>query len=142
MKPQDVFALITTDKMAACRDFYIKHFGFEVAFETSIYLQLTVPSENGGGFSIAFMPTDHPFGVVGRESFNGNGLMLTIQVVDSAAAYAAVKADGAPIIHDLKDEAWGQRRFTLRDPAGVAVDVVQTIEPAPGYYEQFGLEAR
>lgn len=140
MKLQDVFALITTDKMAACRDFYVKHFGFEVAFESAIYLQLTVPSESGNHFSIAFMPTNHPFGVVGPEALNGHGLMLTIQVANSADVYAKVKAEGGHIIHDLKTEDWGQRRFTMRDPAGVAVDVVQNdgIETKPGYYEQFG----
>ena len=140
MKPQDVFPLITTDKMSACRDFYVKHFGFEVAFESAIYLQLTVPAESGHGFSIAFMPTHHPFGVVGSEPFNGHGLMLTIQVADSADVYHKVKAEGGNIIHDLKTEDWGQRRFTMRDPAGVAVDVVQNdgITAKPGYYQQFG----
>jgi hypothetical protein len=43
------------------------------------------------------------------------------------------------IIHDLKTEAWGQRRFTMRDPAGTAVDVVQSdaIEAERGYDEHF-----
>ena len=43
MQIQDVFALITTDNLAECRDFYTRHFGFEVAFESSIYLQLSFP---------------------------------------------------------------------------------------------------
>jgi catechol 2,3-dioxygenase-like lactoylglutathione lyase family enzyme len=139
MQVQDVFALITTDKLAECRDFYIRHFGFEVAFESSIYLQLRIPGVQGHGFSLAFMPTSHPFGVVGPEPFNGQGLMLTIQVADSAAVYAKVQAEHGHIIHDLKTEAWGQRRFTMRDPAGTAVDVVQSdgIEAESGYYEQF-----
>ena len=65
--------------------------------------------------------------------------MLTIQVADSAAVYAKIKA----VIHELKTEAWGQRRFTMRDPAGVSVDVVQSdgIETQPGYYEQFMAES-
>lgn len=139
MKVQDVFALITTDRMAECRDFYARHFGFEVAFESPIYMQLSVPSSQASGFCLAFMPTSHPFGVVGPEPFNGKGLMLTIQVADSAAVYAKVKAENGHIIHELKTEAWGQRRFTMRDPAGTAVDVVQSdgIEAEPGYYEQF-----
>ena len=139
MNVQDVFALITTDKMQECRDFYVRHFGFEVAFESPIYMQLSLKSQNGTGFSLAFMPTKHPFGVVGAEPFNGQGLMLTIQVADSAAVYAKIIAEHANIIHELKTEAWGQRRFTMRDPAGVAVDVVQMdgIEAQPGYYEQF-----
>jgi len=139
MKLQNVFALITTDNMAECRDFYVQHFGFEVSFESPIYLQLAVPSTDGHSFSLAFMPTHHPFGVVGQKPFPGQGLMITIQVADSAALYEKLKGKHAPIIHDLTTEAWGQRRFTLRDPAGVAVDVVQSdgIEVVPGYFEQF-----
>ena len=139
MKVQDVFALITTNKMDECKIFYARHFGFEVAFESPIYLQLSIPSEDGQGRSLAFMPTNHPFGVVGPEPFNGHGLMLTLQVADAATLYGKIKAEGGNIIHALKTEAWGQRRFTMRDPAGVAVDVVQSdgIETQPGYYEQF-----
>ncbi len=93
----------------------------------------------GRGFSLAFMPTGHPFGVVGPEPFNGQGLMLTIQVADSAAVYAKVKSEHGHIVYELKTEAWGQRRFTMRDPAGTVVDVVQSDgnEAKPGYYEQF-----
>ena len=139
MKVQDVFALITTDRIAECKEFYMRHFGFEVAFESAIYTQLSVPSEDGRSRCLAFMPTKHPFGVVGPEPFNGQGLMLTIQVSDTAALYEKVKAENGKIIHDLNIEAWGQRRFTMRDPAGVAVDVVQSdgINTEPGYYEQF-----
>ena len=144
MKVQDVFALITTDKLAECKEFYMRHFGFEVAFESPIYLQLSVPSIDGHGRGLAFMPTNHPFGVVVPEPFNGNGLMITIQVADSATLYEKIKAEHANIIHELKTEAWGQRRFTMRDPAGVAVDVVQNdgIETQPGFYEQFGPQPR
>lgn len=139
MNVQDVFALITTDKMAECRDFYVRHFGFEVAFESAIYMQLSVPAAGGHRFSLAFMPTSHPFGVVGREAFSGKGLMVTIQVADSAAVYAKVRAEKGAIIHELTTEAWGQRRFTMRDPAGVAVDVVQSdgIEAEPGYFDRY-----
>jgi len=137
VKVQDVFALIITDKMTECRDFYTKHFGFETTFETTIYLQMSIPSEDGRGFSLAFMPTNHPFGVVGSRPFSGYGMMLTIQVADTAALYKKVKAENAEIIHPLTDEDWGQRRFTLRDPAGVPVCVVQSIEPKKGYYDKY-----
>lgn len=143
MKLQDVFALITTDKMGECRDFYVRHFGFEVAFESAIYMQISAPGTGEHRFSLAFMPTSHPFGVVGPEAFSGNGLMVTIQVADSTAVYERVRAEKGNIIYDLKTEPWGQRRFTMRDPAGVAVDVVQSdgIEVEPGYFEKFNSKA-
>lgn len=132
---EDVFLLITTDRIRECVDFYNRWFGFETTFDSPIYVQLASPEHTGKRFSLAFMPTNHPFGVTGSKPFDGRGIMLTIQTADSAALHEKFKSEGAPIVHPLTDEAWGQRRFVVRDPAGTFVDVVQLIEPAPGYYE-------
>ncbi len=43
----------------------------------------------------------------------------------------------APIVRLVKDEGWGQRHFVDRDPHGTIVDVVQSIDSAPGYYDQY-----
>lgn len=137
MKVEDVFMLICTQKMFECRDFYIKHFGFKVDFQSTVYVQLRVAAESGGGFGIAFMPPDHPFGEAYRAVFSGKGAYLTIQVEDAGAALARLKAQGAPILREVVDEAWGQRHFLTQDPHGTVVDVVQVIEPAPGYFEQY-----
>jgi hypothetical protein len=37
----------------------------------------------------------------------------------------------------LRDEPFGQRRFGLFDPAGVWIDVVEQIEPAAGWWDQY-----
>lgn len=136
MKIRNVFSVIATDKLFECRDFYIKHFGFTVAFESTIYIQMSVPSEDGRSFDLALMPGDNPFGEDVRELFNGKGVYFTIEVADAAAVYEKVKADGAPIIRDLKAEEWGQRHCFTRDPGGLTIDVVESIEPAAGYYDQ------
>jgi len=31
----------------------------------------------------------------------------------------------------------GQRRFAVRDPSGTWVDVIQQIDPAPGFWERY-----
>jgi uncharacterized glyoxalase superfamily protein PhnB len=69
-------------------------------------------------------------------------MILTIEVADVEAAYAALTATGAPIVHPLTDEPWGQRRFMTKDPAGVLVDVVEQREPADGFWEQYPGPAR
>ena len=139
MRIQDLFVLICTEKMLECRDFYVRHFGFAVEFESTIYTQVKVASETGGHFSIAFMPPSHPFGEAYRDIFSGRGAYLTIQVADAAAVHERVVALGAPIVADLRDEDWGQRHFITRDPNGTVVDVVQAIEPAAGYYDRYTL---
>jgi catechol 2,3-dioxygenase-like lactoylglutathione lyase family enzyme len=42
----------------------------------------------------------------------------SIEVDDVDAAYAAARRLGAEIVHPLTDEAWGVRRFFMRDPNG------------------------
>jgi len=136
-KIEDVFLLIITDKMAECRQFYGQHFGFTTEFESKIYTQLASPEHHGRRFSLAFMPTKHPFGVVPQEAFGGHGLMLTIQTADVDSLHAKLVAEGVDVIHGPKSEPWGQRRFDVRDPAGTFVDVVQSIDAQPGWIEQF-----
>jgi hypothetical protein len=42
----------------------------------------------------------------------------------------------------LRDEPFRQRRFGLFDPTGVWIDVVEQIEPAPGWWGQYLMELR
>ncbi|GAA4233542.1 putative glyoxalase superfamily protein PhnB [Streptosporangium album] len=49
---------------------------------------------------------------------------LSIEVDDVDAAYEAVVAQGAKIVHPLQDESWGVRRFFVLDPNGQVVNVV------------------
>jgi catechol 2,3-dioxygenase-like lactoylglutathione lyase family enzyme len=49
---------------------------------------------------------------------------LSIEVDDVDAVYAAMVEDGAEIVHSLRDEAWGVRRFFVVDPNGRVVNVV------------------
>ena len=44
-------------------------------------------------------------------------------------------AQGVTFAYPLRDEPWGQRRFAVLDSAGTWVDVVQHIDPAPGFWE-------
>ena len=39
-------------------------------------------------------------------------------VLDADAVYARAKASGAPIVIDIKDESYGGRGFSCRDPEG------------------------
>lgn len=49
---------------------------------------------------------------------------LSIEVEDVDAAYTAMRERGAEIVHPLTDEAWGVRRFFVRDPSGRVVNVL------------------
>jgi catechol 2,3-dioxygenase-like lactoylglutathione lyase family enzyme len=49
---------------------------------------------------------------------------LSVEVEDVDAVHAAVVASGAQVIHALRDEEWGVRRFFVRDPNGKIVNVL------------------
>ena len=69
--------------------------------------------------------------------FNGKGLLLTLQVEDARAEFERLKGARLEIAYALHDEPWGQRRFAVHDPAGTWIDVIDQIEPAPGFWEQY-----
>ncbi|MGI8677711.1 MAG: VOC family protein [Jatrophihabitans sp.] len=50
--------------------------------------------------------------------------LISIGVDDVDEAYRRVVESGAPIVYGPSDEAWGVRRFFLRDPDGNVVNVV------------------
>lgn len=135
MKIMDSYPLITAKDMRASRDFYVKHFGLGVIFESD---WVTMLGDTGTGkIAIGFMTPDHPTNPPGPEAFDGKGVIITIQVRNAARTCATLKEQGAKIFYDLKDEPWGQRRFTLTDPSGVIIDVVEQTQPAEGWWDQY-----
>ncbi|MBU0824018.1 MAG: VOC family protein [Alphaproteobacteria bacterium] len=138
MKVRDLYPLITTTKLAAVKDFYVDHFGFAVAFNASWFLYLVGEGDQGArGAALAFMSPDHPSNPLGPETFDGRGMILTIEVADVSAAHDRLSMSGAPIIYPLTQEPWGQHRFMTRDPAGVLIDIVEQIEPDAGFWSQY-----
>jgi catechol 2,3-dioxygenase-like lactoylglutathione lyase family enzyme len=132
MQIQSSYPVIVTARLAESRDFYVRWLGFEVAFEATWFVYLAA-----GPAAIAFMRPDHPSQPPGPERFNGQGMFLTLQVADARAAFQRVKDAGAAITYPVRDEPWGQRRFGMVDPNGMWVDVVEQIEPAPGYWDKY-----
>ncbi|MFA1540162.1 VOC family protein [Actinomadura monticuli] len=49
---------------------------------------------------------------------------ISVEVDDVDAVYATVRESGAEIVHPLRDEEWGVRRFFVRDPDGRVVNVL------------------
>ena len=49
---------------------------------------------------------------------------ISVEVADVDACHAAAQRQGHPVVYPLTDEPWGVRRFFVRDPHGVIVNVV------------------
>lgn len=135
MHVKDLYSIVVTPKHVECKEFYVRWFAFEVVFEASWFVYLAAQGDRA--FGIAFMAPDHPSQPPGPERFSGQGMFLTIQVADATEEYARLKAAGLKIAYALHDEPWGQRRFALHDPSGMLVDVIEQIDPAPGFWDPY-----
>lgn len=63
--------------------------------------------------------------VVTRDATAPEDSVATIKVEDVDAVYAQMVAQGYEIVHPLRDEEWGIRRFFVRTPDGQVVNVAR-----------------
>ena len=121
MQYVDRYPIIVTDAFQRCREFWIRQLGFAVVFENDwfVYLQ-------ADGASIAFMSPSHPSCPPGPEAYAA-GASMELEVKDAEAALAELRASGKEPDYPLTDEPFGQRRFSLKDPSGLWINVVQQL---------------
>src|SRR5262245_45589784 len=135
MRHKSLFPVIITPALAAARDFYVHQLHFRIVFEDEWYVHLHAPRIDGGvPLELAFMSPDlHSLPFPLRSAFNGQGMIVTIEVEDVDALYEKLCRIGSEMIVELQDEPWGQRHFLLRDPSGTMLDVVKPIPPSSEY---------
>jgi catechol 2,3-dioxygenase-like lactoylglutathione lyase family enzyme len=121
MRYTDRYPIVVTDSRTDCRDFWTRHLGFRVVFENDWFVYMQAE-----GASIAFMSPEHPSWPPGPEPYLA-GLSFELEVDDAAAALAEVRASGVEPDYPLTDEPFGQRRFSLRDPSGLWINIVQQL---------------
>ena len=134
MQFSDRYPIIITAQKNACRDFWVRHLGLQVNFDSDWFVWL---ASADGSLSLAFMTPDHPSAPPGPEPFGGKGVCFEVQVENVDTAHADFVRTGGRVTYALTDEAFGQRRFGFADPSGLWVDMVQQIEPANGYWERY-----
>ncbi|GAA1928749.1 VOC family protein [Streptomyces durmitorensis] len=103
---------VRSEAMEESREFY-GLLGFEEVMNLGWVMTLGSPSNPTA--QVTFMTHDATAPVVPD---------MSVEVDDVDAAYAAVRASGAEIVHPLQDEEWGVRRFFVRDPNGKVVNVL------------------
>ncbi|UVM58322.1 VOC family protein [Pseudomonas sp. B21-012] len=63
-------------------------------------------------------PCDQSGGLVSSQSLNGTAVGLHLYVEDADATYAQALAAGASQVSEVKDQFYGDRSGTLKDPFG------------------------
>jgi uncharacterized glyoxalase superfamily protein PhnB len=114
MKIKRFDATISTSKLRESKEFYMKHFGFQLVYESDWYIELIAAAAPAVGVS---------FTLPQREAgeFFKKGLILSFEVDDVDAEYRRLKAEGLEIVQDLVDKPWGERSFVVDDPNGAHI---------------------
>jgi catechol 2,3-dioxygenase-like lactoylglutathione lyase family enzyme len=102
---------IKSERPAETRDFFVGLLGFEVAMDMGWVVTLASPTNPSA--QVTIIANDDP-------AAPG----ISVEVADVDAVHAKAVEQGLEIAYPLRDEEWGVRRFMLREPSGITVNVV------------------
>jgi catechol 2,3-dioxygenase-like lactoylglutathione lyase family enzyme len=104
---------ITTPRLEESREFYVGLLGLEVAMDMGWVVTLVSPVN----------PTAQVI-LMTRDATAPVQPQMSIEVANVDAVHRRAVDRGDDIVHPLTDEPWGVRRFFVRDPSGVVVNVL------------------
>ena len=107
---------IITDRMEESRAFYTDVLGFDVAMDMGWIVTLASPDVPSA--QISLFPWSEDMAMIPS---------LTVEVSDVGAVQAAAIQAGCEIVYPITDEEWGVKRFFVRDPGGVVVNVMAHV---------------
>ena len=102
---------IRSDRPAQTRDFFAELLGFEPAMDLGWVVTVASPTNPSAQVTI-----------IGNDDPAAPGISIEVEDVD--AMHAKAVEQGREIVYPLRDEAWGVRRFMLREPSGTIVNVL------------------
>ncbi len=102
---------IRSERPAETRDFFVELLGLEVAMDIGWVVTVASPTDPAVQVNI-----------IGNEDPAAPG--ISVGVADVDAVHARAVEQGREIVYALREEAWGVRRFMLREPSGTVVNVV------------------
>jgi catechol 2,3-dioxygenase-like lactoylglutathione lyase family enzyme len=102
---------ISSDQPAETREFFVDLLGFEVAMDLGWVVTLASPTNPTAQVTI-----------IGNDDPAAPGISVEVDDVD--AVHARAVELGLEIAYSLRDEEWGVRRFMLREPSGMTVNIV------------------
>ena len=120
---KSIFPDITTEDVAASRDFYVRLLGLDVAWESDWYVLL---HGDGSTVQLAIVERSHD-SVPAVHRHAASGVLITFEVDDATEVWKRAQELGFEVAQELRDEQFGQRHFMLVDPNGLLVDVVETL---------------
>ncbi|EPH43826.1 VOC family protein [Streptomyces aurantiacus] len=123
---------LTVADVAASREFFRTHLGYEVAMAADGFASL---SRGDAAADIVLLRSGSEVLPPEQRDQRAAGLIFALTVTGIEAEERRLREAGAPITMPLREEPWGERLFQLTDPNGVVVQFVewaaQDAEPTP-----------
>ncbi|SFW38758.1 Uncharacterized conserved protein PhnB, glyoxalase superfamily [Sinomicrobium oceani] len=110
---------IYSDNMARSKEFYIDFLGMELAMDMGWILTFTSEENRTAQVSV--------FENTRKEPPDNTAIFLSVEVSDVEALYQKAKKQVWEIVYPLTDEPWGVRRFFVKDPNGVTINILMHL---------------
>ncbi|HEX6116995.1 MAG TPA: VOC family protein [Solirubrobacterales bacterium] len=111
-----IYRIVPNVKVAnagAGNDFYVDFLGLKKQFDLGWVASFRSPENRAIQVSL-----------VSGDASAPEDSAMTVAVDDVDAYYAEARRRGYEIVHPLTEESWGPRRFFVRDPNGVVVNIL------------------
>jgi catechol 2,3-dioxygenase-like lactoylglutathione lyase family enzyme len=116
MRVRRIVPDLHTDRMDESRAFYVEVIGLEVGMDLGWILNLGSPDNETAQLQLLTRDATAP---VAPD--------VTIEVGAIDAIYGRAREAGCEIVHPMTVEPWGVRRFFVRDPNGVVINVMEHV---------------
>jgi catechol 2,3-dioxygenase-like lactoylglutathione lyase family enzyme len=114
MKLNRITPNLPADEDGAAREFFTGFLGLQPSFDLGWVVRLESPDDPRVAVQL-----------VTRDATAPEDSAISVGVSDVEEAYAEAVRRGYPIVHPLGREEWGVRRFFVRAPNGVVVNIAQ-----------------
>jgi len=127
MNIKDLSFRFTTDDLVSAKDFYTKYFGAEIIFDCGWYVEISFKT-NGKKLLLSLMEEPDKETLV-----KGNHVTVYLKVDDVDKELEKLTQMGLDIVSAIKDNPWGDRSFSVKDPMGNELYIFTETEPTEEY---------
>ena len=118
----NLYPIITTPEPAQCKDFYVKAFDARVLFERDWFVHLAIDK-----WELGFLKPNPPVPMpLFQHASPSRGLCLAVEVEHAGRLLGRLRARGIEPLGQPQQAANGEIAFSVMDPAGVILNVVET----------------
>ncbi|TGK78027.1 lactoylglutathione lyase [Leptospira montravelensis] len=122
---QQIQTGIITEKINETKTFYEKWLGLQIKFESDWIVLLSLPNKPEVELAIMKPNQKQVRKSYFQNSYQGKGVWFIFESTDVKREFETMKQNKAPIDLPLTTEEWGDIHFTLVDPNGIGIDIVQ-----------------